>query len=96
MAEPATDAQHRDGTPPPGCFEEAVGTLAQASHHAPDTANLFDVFAGRGTLVDTDFEGRTLTFSADGTSETIPFAISGFDAELVRAGGWLDYADTNY
>ncbi|WP_419655981.1 LeuD2: 3-isopropylmalate dehydratase, small subunit [Desulfosarcina variabilis str. Montpellier] len=57
---------------------------------------LFSTFAGRETVATTDFDARTITFSADGTSETISFSISGFDAELVTAGGWVDYADANY
>ena len=59
-------------------------------------AHLFDTFAGKDTRVETDFDGRTITFTANGTSETVPFAISGFDAELVKAGGWVEYADANY
>jgi 3-isopropylmalate/(R)-2-methylmalate dehydratase small subunit len=57
---------------------------------------LFSAFAGRDTTAQTDFEARTITFSADGQAETIPFCISGFDAELVVAGGWVEYADTKY
>lgn len=57
---------------------------------------LFAAFAGRETTADTDFDARTITFSADGKSEAIPFAISAFDAELVTAGGWVEYADANY
>lgn len=57
---------------------------------------LFAAFAGRQTGVETDFDARSITFSADGQSETVPFSISGFDADLVVAGGWVDYADANY
>ena len=57
---------------------------------------LFAAFSGKGTTVETDFAGRTITFAADGASETVPFAISEFDAELVKAGGWVNYADANY
>ncbi|BBO80544.1 3-isopropylmalate dehydratase small subunit [Desulfosarcina ovata] len=57
---------------------------------------LFTTFAGRETTAETDFKGGAITFSADGASRTVPFAISGFDADLVNAGGWVDYADANY
>ncbi len=57
---------------------------------------LFSTFAGRETTADTDFEARTITFTAEGKTETVPFVISGFDAELVTAGGWVEYADANY
>ena len=59
-------------------------------------AHLFDTFAGKDTRVETDFDGRTITFSADGASETVSFIISDFDAALVKAGGWVNYADANY
>ena len=58
--------------------------------------DLFTSFAGHETTAETDFESRTITFEADGKSETIPFSISSFDAELVTAGGWVDYADAKY
>ena len=57
---------------------------------------LFKAFAGRKATAETDFDARTITFTAGGESETIPFTISGFDAELVTAGGWVDYADAKY
>ncbi len=63
---------------------------------AATIAGLFDAFAGRKTTAAADFDGRTITFSTDRTSETVPFRISAFDAELVAAGGWVDYADANY
>jgi 3-isopropylmalate/(R)-2-methylmalate dehydratase small subunit len=33
---------------------------------------------------------------AAGSSETISFSLQGFDAALVQAGGWLEYADSKY
>ncbi len=57
---------------------------------------LFTTFAGKNTAVDTDFATRTITFSTDGKSETLSFSISGFDADLVTAGGWVEYADAKY
>ncbi len=57
---------------------------------------LFSAFAGHETTVETDVEGGTITFSADGFKEVIPFSISRFDANLVTAGGWVEYADTEF
>lgn len=59
-------------------------------------SRLFATFAGNVTMVETDFDGRCITFKTSATSETIPFLISEFDAGLVTVGGWVDYADTNY
>ncbi len=63
---------------------------------ADTIAQLFATFAGHATNVETDFDGRTITFSADAAAQTIPFSISGFDAALVTAGGWVEYADANF
>jgi len=63
---------------------------------AEDIARLFSTFAGRETTVETNVDGGTITFSADGAKETVPCSISGFDADLVKAGGWVEYADANF
>ena len=63
---------------------------------AASIEELFATFSGKETTVETDFAGRTITFSADGASRALPFFISEFDAGLVTAGGWVDYADANY
>ena len=57
---------------------------------------LFRRFAGRETRVATDLANLTFTFTADGDSQTVPFALSEFALALVRAGGWVDYADQHY
>ena len=63
---------------------------------ADTIAHLFATFAGHDTTVETDFENGTITFSSNDKIETVPFSISGFDSQLVNAGGWVDYADANY
>ncbi|MFO7644211.1 MAG: 3-isopropylmalate dehydratase small subunit [Desulfosarcina sp.] len=63
---------------------------------AETIAQLFATFAGRETVVKTGVEARTITFCADGRQTPLPFSISAFDAELIAAGGWVDYADTHY
>jgi 3-isopropylmalate/(R)-2-methylmalate dehydratase small subunit len=57
---------------------------------------LFSRFAGKTTDVETDFENGRLIFRTAGEEETIPFAVSEFDRQLVSAGGWVDFADTHY
>jgi 3-isopropylmalate/(R)-2-methylmalate dehydratase small subunit len=57
---------------------------------------LFSEFSGLETQVDTDFENSKLTFKAGSKTEEVPFTISLFDRELVKAGGWVDYADAKY
>lgn len=57
---------------------------------------LFSTFAGHETTVETDVDGGTITFSANGFKEVIPFSISGFDADLITVGGWVEYADAKF
>ena len=63
---------------------------------AETIARLFAAFAAHATTVVTDVDDGTITFTADGLKEKAPFSISGFDAALVRAGGWVEYADAHY
>jgi len=57
---------------------------------------LFSRFAGKDTTVETDFDAGTFTFKSDNVTEKVSFSISDFDRDLVKAGGWVDYADSRY
>jgi 3-isopropylmalate/(R)-2-methylmalate dehydratase small subunit len=57
---------------------------------------LFQRFAGKTVDVQTDFENSRLVFRAADDQESVPFALSEFDRALVKAGGWVDFADTHY
>ncbi|MBF0203754.1 MAG: 3-isopropylmalate dehydratase small subunit [Desulfamplus sp.] len=68
---------------------------------------IFSLFAGKTTFVETNMEKMTFTFSTDGMAdgtndssdglrEIIPFTVSEYDLALVKAGGWVNYADQNY
>jgi 3-isopropylmalate/(R)-2-methylmalate dehydratase small subunit len=57
---------------------------------------LFQRFGGKETEVKTDFDNNKLVIRSGEDEEIIPFAISDFDQKLVRAGGWVDYADQHY
>jgi 3-isopropylmalate/(R)-2-methylmalate dehydratase small subunit len=49
------------------------------------------------TVCAVDLDSRTLLFSPErGEELAIPFDLSPFDEALVRAGGWLDFADARY
>ena len=58
--------------------------------------HVFDCCAGKETLVETDIDQKILTVSTDDFSEKIVFNISDFDLALVKAGGWVAYADQKY
>jgi len=57
---------------------------------------LFNKFSGRETFIKTDFENSRFIFNSGSITETVEFNISGFDKELVKAGGWVDFADSRY
>lgn len=57
---------------------------------------LFRDFSGKESSVTTDFEGRKFKISSADSEKEITFKISGFDESLVKAGGWVNYADENY
>ena len=64
---------------------------------APETIDeLFKTFAGTETEVTTDFENRTFTFNNGKVSKSYPFTAGPFDLELVKASGWVNYADSKY
>lgn len=61
-----------------------------------DVADLVARFAGKPVTVTTDFSNRRFLFEGEGGGHSVPFSISSFDADLVTAGGWVDYADSRY
>ena len=63
---------------------------------AEKIAQLFDRFAGQVTELAVDLDGHSLSFTCADRSEKLAFTISSFDEALVRAGGWVDYADQKY
>jgi 3-isopropylmalate/(R)-2-methylmalate dehydratase small subunit len=43
-----------------------------------------------------DLDGTKLVFTWKGGSRTVPFTLGRFDEALVRAGGWVEFADAKY
>ncbi len=43
-----------------------------------------------------DVEKKVLTFSFPGGSKEVNFSLSQFDDALVKAGGWVEFADARY
>ena len=57
---------------------------------------IFEKFAGKEASLETDTgKGLFIIKSADDEMK-IKYSTSGFDRELVEAGGWVDYADSRY
>ena len=63
---------------------------------AEEIDRLFAEFSDKQTVIETDFENSRFIVKADGKELEISFSISGFDRALVKAGGWVDFADKNY
>lgn len=57
---------------------------------------IFKTFAGTEAECTTDMEKFTFTISNGKTTKVYPFKVGDFDLELVKAGGWVDYADRKY
>ncbi len=57
---------------------------------------IFREFAGMETVITTDFDKGLFTLEAGDKKKTISFSISQFDRDLVKAGGWVEYADSHY
>lgn len=57
---------------------------------------IFSKFSNTETKVLTDFGNSKITFKSADKTLDIDFNISDFNRELIKAGGWVDYADKNY
>lgn len=58
--------------------------------------HLFGIYKGISASVDIDLDRGLLTFSGGGKVETVEFQMAPFDLELIKAGGWVEYADSKY
>ncbi len=57
---------------------------------------IFHRYSKTETYIETDLEKKIFTINNKEFSEKILFNITGFDLALVKAGGWVAYADKNY
>lgn len=63
---------------------------------AEEIDRLFNEFSGNNATIEANLEKKILHVASDGKTAEIGFSISGFDESLVKAGGWLEFADTHY
>jgi 3-isopropylmalate/(R)-2-methylmalate dehydratase small subunit len=61
-----------------------------------DIDRLFGLEKNGQVEVAVDLDKQTVTARAGDRSETFTFTISPFDQALVRAGGWVEFADARY
>ena len=70
--------------------------MMAVSLSAADIEDIFTTFAGGEAECSTDLDGRKFTITNGAVTKSYSFVINDFDDTLVRAGGWVDYADSNY
>ncbi len=63
---------------------------------ADDLDRIFKKFAGTTTTMTTDMDKEVLIFTSAKDTESVPLQISDFNRALVKAGGWVGYADSKY
>jgi 3-isopropylmalate/(R)-2-methylmalate dehydratase small subunit len=59
-------------------------------------SDIFSTFAGSEASVETDLDNSVLRISGSGKVKEYSFKIGEFDLALVKAGGWVAYADKKY
>ena len=63
---------------------------------AREIKKIFEKYGKSGASVKIDLDKFVLTVEGGGSQDAFPFKLDPFDAELVKAGGWLEYADKKY
>lgn len=58
--------------------------------------HLFSKYSNKDTFLAVNVTDQIIEIEADGEKETIGLSISEYDNALVKAGGWVEYADQNY
>jgi 3-isopropylmalate/(R)-2-methylmalate dehydratase small subunit len=60
-----------------------------------DAARIDEIFtmAAEEVTCNVDIDKKELVFTSPSASKTVSFAVAPFDEALVRAGGWVEYAD---
>ena len=59
-------------------------------------AELFNTFAGNEANLEIDLDAKQFTVTGSGKKAVVDFEIGDFDLDLVKAGGWVSYADARY
>lgn len=57
---------------------------------------LFSRFSGKAVNLTTDMDAMKFVFSSGQETAEISFQLSRFEKDLIKAGGWVEYADAVY
>ena len=79
-------------------FRQNMFNCGMLAVEIPETGidELFSLFAASGCEVKTDLAKQRISFYSDSIEKVYDFEISGFNMDLVKAGGWVEYADSRY
>lgn len=58
--------------------------------------HIFNNYSSNETNIEIDIKNCVILIESKEKQEKIEFEISQFDQELIFAGGWVEYADSNY
>ena len=72
------------------------GGMLAIELRAQDLNDLFAAADREKTTCSIDLAAKKLTFSWLGGKKEYGFGLSPFDEALVKAGGWVDFADAKY
>lgn len=57
---------------------------------------LFKTYKGKDVNIQIDVDNSIIILTSEHKEEKIEYSVGGFDKTLVKAGGWVEYADKNY
>jgi len=57
---------------------------------------IFTQFSEEECSLSMDFEGNNFSLKSKDKEKSYSFNVTGFDRSLVKAGGWVEYADSHY
>ena len=57
---------------------------------------IFNRFADKKASLEMDFENSVFVITSEQKTQKIEFSVSEFDADLVKSGGWVNFADERY
>ena len=79
-------------------FQQNMFNCGMAAIELPEKTidHFFDNYGSNTTNIEIDIKNCVISIESKEKEETIEFEISKFDQELIFAGGWVEYADSNY
>ena len=79
-------------------FRQNMFNCGMLAVELPATAieHIFEIGKDNKASITTNLDIPSFTLEVGGQTEQIPFELAAFDRTLIEAGGWVEYADTNY